>query len=344
MMGKGIAALAFVALLATACGSEVLSPSAATVNGDEITTEDVREASEAFEKTKAFDQLAQQSGESGARRVFQQGYLSQLIRRRVLRPKAEEMGIEVDDEDVEERLEQIKQDFPSEEEFEKAVADQGLTDAELDQLVRDQILEERLRAEVTKETGADEDEVRAYYEENRANYDEVRASHILVKDKGLAERLASELQDLSRAKLEKRFAALAKRHSEDKASGAKGGDLGWSSPNSYVPEFSGALDKLEIGEISEPVKSQFGFHVIRLVGRRSKSFDAVRAAIEQELGGVAQDEAWQEWLTDAYREADIEVNSRYGEFDVATQQVVDAEGSDVPAVEESPAPESSPQS
>ena len=343
MMSTRIAALGLVALLVSACGSETLAPAAATVNGARITTDDVREASEAFEKTAAFDQLAQQSGEAGARRVFQQGYLSQQIRRRVLRPAAEEMGIEVDDADVEERLEQIKGDFPSEEEFEKAVADQGLTDEELNGLVRDQIIEERLRAEVTKEAGAGEDEVRAYYEENRANYDEVRASHILVKDRALAERLAARLDKAPRGEVEKSFAALAKRHSEDKASGAKGGDLGWSSPNSYVPEFSGALAKLEVGEISEPVKSQFGFHIIRLVGRRSKSFEDVRPAIEQELGGVAQDEAWQEWLIDAYREADVEVNSRYGEFDIKTQQIVDAEASDVPGVEESPAAESSPQ-
>lgn len=348
MRSKRFFTIALVGALFAGCGGgELLAPGAASVNGDKITTDQVSEAREDFEETKAFDQLSQQNGKSEARRLFEQGFLGQLIRRKVLRPQAEKLGVEVEDSEVEARLDQIKKDFPSEEEFDKAVADQGLTEQQLFELVRDQVIEGKLREEVTADAVPDDAELEAYYDQHEDDYAETRASHILVKEKGLAQRLAGQLKDVPARHLDREFASLAKKHSDDKTSGAKGGDLGYASPNSYVPEFSKALAALEIDQISDPVKSEFGFHLIRVTGRRTQTFDQVKADILQQLAGEEQEKAWQEWLMDAYKEADVEVNSRFGELDLATQQVVDAEPGDRPGVGQEPAGESgepSPQS
>ncbi len=64
------------------------------------------------------------------------------------------------------------------------------------------------------------------------------------------------------------FAALARSHSDDKGSAIKGGDLGWTSPGDFVPKFEAMLGKLGINQISEPFKSQFGWHIVQLLGRR----------------------------------------------------------------------------
>lgn len=87
----------------------------------------------------------------------------------------------------------------------------------------------------------------------------MRASHILVKDRALAERVYAE------AKSGKDFAALARKYSTC-PSKEKGGDLGWFSSGQMVKEFENATLKLGCGQISKPVRSQFGYHIIKKTG------------------------------------------------------------------------------
>jgi peptidyl-prolyl cis-trans isomerase C len=115
----------------------------------------------------------------------------------------------------------------------------------------------------------------------QASGTEYRASHILVEKEDEAKALLGQLK--SGAK----FEDLAKKHSKDPGSGANGGDLDFAKPDSYVPEFSAALVKLKKGETTEaPVKSQFGFHIIRLVDVREApfpGFEEVKAQVKQRL-------------------------------------------------------------
>ena len=95
------------------------------------------------------------------------------------------------------------------------------------------------------------------------------------------------------------------------------------------------------GEISNPVRTEFGFHIIRVNDRRIVPFEDVQEEIAGELGAGATDEAWNDFLQEAFRAADVKVNPRYGEFDLATLQVINAGADQVPGVEE-PAPTGSP--
>lgn len=90
---------------------------------------------------------------------------------------------------------------------------------------------------------------------------EYRASHILVKDKALAERLLKQLKQGAR------FEALARDFSTC-PSKSKGGDLGWFGPGKMVPAFEQACSRLSVGRLSPLVKTQFGYHIIKLTGRR----------------------------------------------------------------------------
>lgn len=93
------------------------------------------------------------------------------------------------------------------------------------------------------------------------------------------------------------FAELARLHSED-ASGARGGDLGWVSPRDTVPEFERAMDRLKPGDVSEPVRSQFGWHLIQVLERRNQDVSGERQRLEarRALRARKSDEAYQEWL------------------------------------------------
>lgn len=86
-----------------------------------------------------------------------------------------------------------------------------------------------------------------------------RASHILVKDRALAEKIASE------AKKGASFETLARKYSTC-PSKSKGGDLGWFGPGQMVPAFENAVKKLSHNRISDPVRTQFGFHIIKKTG------------------------------------------------------------------------------
>lgn len=105
------------------------------------------------------------------------------------------------------------------------------------------------------------------------------ARHILVKPSTIrseasTEKLAKNIA--SRLKNGDDFAELARQYSEDPGSALQGGDLGWADPKSFVPEFTAALAKLKPGEISKPVKSPFGWHVIQLLERRQQDVSQVR--------------------------------------------------------------------
>jgi peptidyl-prolyl cis-trans isomerase SurA len=94
------------------------------------------------------------------------------------------------------------------------------------------------------------------------------------------------------------FAELARLNSDDPASAQRGGELGWTVPGDLVPEFERAMNALKIGELSEPVRSPFGYHIIQVEERRTADLSADRKRIEARrvLRDRRADEAYQEWL------------------------------------------------
>jgi peptidyl-prolyl cis-trans isomerase SurA len=129
---------------------------------------------------------------------------------------------------------------------------------------------------------------------------QTHARHILIK----TNEIVSESEARSRLRTLKErldnkadFAELARVHSDD-ASAARGGDLGWLSPGDTVPEFERAMDGLKPGEISEPVQSPFGWHLIQVLERRNQdmSQERVRLMARQALRARKSDEAYQEWV------------------------------------------------
>jgi peptidyl-prolyl cis-trans isomerase SurA len=138
------------------------------------------------------------------------------------------------------------------------------------------------------------------------------ARHILLRSRaGLsdqdAERRLMGYRDQVRAKTAD-FAELAKKYSED-GSAAKGGELGWMGPGDLVPEFEQAMNRLQIGEVSNPVKSEFGWHLIQVLDRREgqltveKQRQFARAAIRERKF----EQAYQEWMRELRDNATVKI-------------------------------------
>jgi foldase protein PrsA len=317
-----------------ACGDGGISrTTAAIVDGEEITVKQVKDGLDRFVASDQFEQLAEQDGPDTIKRQFEQSLLGRLIRRMVLQKEAAEAGVEVSDADVEEQIDGFRQDFEDEEQFLEEIRRQGTTLEEVREFVRDSLFEERLRADAMEDTAPTEEEIRSFYDEGQDQFAEIHTAHILVEKKGAAERLKKQLNATPQKRLDDTFAKLASEHSIDTGSGSQGGDLGYVNPNTLVPEYSQAVAELEPGDISEPVRSQFGFHIIKLIDRRVAPFEDVRGQIEQQLAGDVGEEEWQKFIRRAYRDAEIEVNSRFGELDIESQLIVNASGDSVPGGE-----------
>jgi foldase protein PrsA len=320
---------AILAVVVAGCGGgdQSSAPSAATVNGEEILVSEVTDAFKRFEATDQFDQLAKQSDRRTARSQFEQAYLRQQIKRLVLRSRAEELGIDIKDE-VAQRLEAQKSAYPSEKEFRKALENMGYTLGEFSGLIKDQVLEEKLREKVTGKVAAQskpsEQELKQYYKSNRETYRQTEVQHILVKEMSIARKLSTMLRNSLPEERNTLLAELARKHSIDTSNAEEGGKLGWVSPGQFVEPFESAMQELGIGEVSSPVSTDFGVHVIEVTGRRLQSFEDVRDQISHQLNDIEVGQAWSKWLLDAHKRADIELNPRYGKLDPATGQIVSA--------------------
>ena len=151
------------------------------------------------------------------------------------------------------------------------------------ELARQTLLIRELFQDYGKKNPVDDAEAKAEYEKfkSQAAGTEYRARHILVEQEADAVKLVAQI------KAGAKFEDIAKANSKDPGSGANGGDLDFAKPDSYVPEFGGALVKLKKGEMTDaPVKSQFGWHIIRLDDVREAQFPAfedVKGQLKQRL-------------------------------------------------------------
>jgi peptidyl-prolyl cis-trans isomerase C len=183
--------------------------------------------------------------------------------------------------------EQIKQEVVMREVFVQAAQGQGLDKSEnyrnqLD-LARQAILIQELFAQYAQKNPVTDAQAKAEYDKfvSANGGKEYHARHILVEKEDEAKSIIAQLKGGAN------FEELAKKLSKDPGSGANGGDLDWASPDTYVPEFSEALIKLDKGQLTEtPIKTQFGYHVIRLDDVRKAElpeFDKVKPQIIQQL-------------------------------------------------------------
>jgi peptidyl-prolyl cis-trans isomerase C len=151
------------------------------------------------------------------------------------------------------------------------------------ELARQTILIRQLFADFQKKNPITDADLKADYDKFAAanGGKEYKARHILVAKEADAKTIIANLKKGGK------FEDIAKKQSTDTGSGANGGDLDWANPSSYVPEFSAALLKLNKGQLStEPVKTQFGYHVIRVDDVRDvklPAFDEVKPQISQQM-------------------------------------------------------------
>jgi foldase protein PrsA len=324
--------LCLVALAAAGCsGLGVSNSDAATVNGVGISTDRLSEMTKAQlgQQQQAAEQQGQQQSQDieGATRQALEG----LIQFQLVLDGAKKEGINVQESDVDARMEQLKQQ----------VASQGQNFDEL--LKTRQISEQVLRTQQRVQLAVDliavklvpyspDAQLRRLLEQNKDDYLEVHVRHVLVKDKATADAARQELASGSD------WATVARKRSIDTQSKDKGGDLGYNAKGATVKQFESAEFALAAqgdckgktsgncaSPISQPVKTQYGFHVLQVVGVRLPKLDNdLRAKLEPKVKDQRQ-QAIQRWFEQQVKAAEVTVNPRFGRWDADNGKVVERE-------------------
>ncbi|MBA4373318.1 MAG: peptidylprolyl isomerase [Thermodesulfovibrio sp.] len=169
------------------------------------------------------------------------------------------------------------------------------------------LVSELLEKEIMARTKVSDQEAKEYYEKHKEEFvttSQIKASHILVKTEDEA------VNVLARLKKGEKFEEIAKKDSLDKGSAKSGGDLGFFARGQMVPEFEKAAAELKPGEISKPVKSNYGFHIIKVTDKKTGpviEYDRIKDLISQKLSGERQKESFDKYVTELKKTYTVEI-------------------------------------
>jgi foldase protein PrsA len=240
--------------------------------------------------------------------------LSNDIREELAKAYATENDLKVDPADVTDALTQLEEGLGGADALTARLSDAGVTRAEVEAFAARLLLVNAVQQAVVEER-LDEAALQDAYQANLAQFTTVEVAHILVADEADARRIAAEVTPAT-------FAETAQRESTDQQSAVQGGSLGSFSEaqfqQQFDPDFVAATLALNPGEISGPIQTQFGWHVIHLVRRDVAPFEDVRDQLQANQTGPV----FNDWFTQQLGTTTIEVNPRFGRFDRDTGEVL----------------------
>ena len=313
---KIIAAVAILTIAVSVMGCKMIekTPEAiqktvlATVGNEKITKGDLDKQIAAQLKQQFGDDYATNTKvQQQVKQAKQQG-LNNLVTQSILLQKATELNLKPSDDEinskVDEQITQIKSQYTQEGQFEDALKQANLTEDQLKDEFKKQVIMSAVQEDIVKDITVTDEDIQTYYDENKDKQFSVGAganvSHILVDDEETAKGLKAKIDAGAD------FATLAKENSKDTGTATKGGSLGFIPYNStqYVAEFVEGFKNLKEGEVSAPVKSQYGYHIIKATGLKAATvtpLDQVKDQIKSTLTQQKQSQTFnakiEEWKT-----------------------------------------------
>jgi peptidyl-prolyl cis-trans isomerase C len=286
----------------------------ARVNGESVTKAEFEEALAALEQRNQGPVPPDQRD-----RIFR-GVLDQLVGIKLLSQEAAKRKIAVPEADIEAQLNQMRQQFPSEDVFNQALKQQNKTVDMLKTEARSSMaIQKMLEQTLAGKIAVTPQQAQDFYDKNPDQFkrpEQVRASHILitvqqgadVAAKAAAKRKAEGV--LKQVKAGGDFAALAKDNSQDPGSAVNGGDLGFFPRGQMVPPFDEAAFTMKPGATSDLVETQFGYHIIRVMEKKEAgtvTIDEVRPQLEQYLQNTNRQREMQAFVDGLKAKGKVEI-------------------------------------
>ena len=274
------------------------------------------------------DEFAEQSGVPKDDPQYQtavQQIMPQLVGIEIAKAYAQEQNITVSDEEVDQEIAKIKeqvgdqarssgQDMSNQEAYEQALKQNNITEDQLREDIRENLPVQKVQERVTGDAAPSDKEIQNYYEKNKEaqfTTPEQRCVRHILFNKDQKEKAEDVKQKLENGG---DFAKLAKEYSQDPGSAEKGGDLGCLGKGETVPEFEQAAFGAKQGEIVGPVKTEFGYHILKVTDvktEQARSLQEVESQIRSQLATEKQSEAFNKWIEEQKKERDVEYLKGY---------------------------------
>lgn len=227
-----------------------------------------------------------------------------LVDEEILVQKAKELNLVPEQAELDKQVEEIKtremEQFGGEEGFKTALSEANLTEEDYKEFNERRIITQLVMDDMVKDVAVTDEEVKKYYDENTSEFKGSDISHILVTDEAQAKEIKEKLNNGGN------FEELAKEFSMD-GSKEKGGSLGFTMYNTLVPEFVAGIETIKEGEISEPVQSQFGYHIIKYTGEKVTPFEESKEELKTKLESEQKAKLYDETLAKWNTELDVKI-------------------------------------
>ena len=315
LFGIGIAMLIGIVVVALSFVLSSTSAYVAKVNGQLIPLDEYKTLLAQGKKQYASRLQIDFKSETGRMMLanLQKRIIDHMVEKELIKQESGKLNIKVSKADVDKDIEEIiKNNFGGDRtKLEKALKENELTLTDLYRNLKDQKLSNDVYKKVTEKAKVNDAELQDYYKKNIESYkkqEEIQAAHILVKTEEEAKKIKERLlkgED---------FASLAKQYSLDTSNKEQGGDLGFFAKGRMVKEFETAAWALKQGEISEPVKTNYGYHIIKKGETHPNkliAFEEAKSMVKDKLLNEKQQEEYNKWLEQTKKVAKIDIKQEY---------------------------------
>jgi parvulin-like peptidyl-prolyl isomerase len=309
--------LLLLALVAVGCGGdseEVPADAIAVVDGTDVEKSEFDALISQAKKSYSLQKREFPKAGSPEYNTLKNQAVQFLVQRTQFELQAEELGVEVTEKQVNDRLAQIKKQYfgGSDKKYQDQLKQQGLTEEQVKRDIRAQLIQEGIFKQVTEDVKITDKEIQEYFNENKSQFgtpEQRDVRHILVPTKKQADDLYAQLQDGAN------FAALAKKFSKDPASASQGGKL-TIARGQTVPTFDQTAFLLAKNTVSRPVKTQYGYHIIEPLSEikpaKTTPLNQVKDSIRQQLLQTRRNEAMTKWVEETKKDFEEKTNYQVG--------------------------------
>lgn len=228
--------------------------------------------------------------------------LDLLITNKLVELEAEKAGIKIKDEEIQKEIDVMVESYGDEKSLKEQLEASG---SSMDALKKDILVYLQTKKLVEPRITVTDDEISTYFEDNKdtfAQAEQVEASHILVEDEKTAKKVAKELAEGGD------FAKLAAEYSTDTETADNGGSLGYFGKGDMVEEFEDVAFDLDINKVSDPVKTEYGYHIIKVTGKKEAkkaNLEDSKEVIKETLLSERLQEEYPVWLAEVKKDHDI---------------------------------------
>ncbi|MED3712515.1 peptidylprolyl isomerase [Peribacillus frigoritolerans] len=228
--------------------------------------------------------------------------LDLLITNKLVELEAEKAGIKITDEEIQKEIDVMVESYGDEKSLKEQLEASG---SSMDALKKDIVVYLQTKKLVEPRITVTDDEISTYFEDNKdtfAQAEQVEASHILVEDEKTAKKVAKELAAGGD------FAKLAAEYSTDTETADNGGSLGYFGKGDMVEEFEDVAFDLDINKVSDPVKTEYGYHIIKVTGKKEAkkaNLEDSKEVIKETLLSERLQEEYPVWLAEVKKDHDI---------------------------------------